>query len=215
MKSAICLILGYFLGSMSPAALVSKVKQKNLREHGSGNLGATNTMVVFGLKYGVLVLAMDLLKTVFAGGLARVLFPQMYFASFVASCGAVIGHVFPFYMNFQGGKGVACFVGLLMTYDFVMFLALLGFGIVLMFVFDYGVVAPVTVAAMFPFIIVRRTHNIKLCILSAVVSVTIIGKHGDNFRRIKAGEEPRIRAYFGEKIRAICMPEQDENVNDE
>jgi len=214
-KSIICLILGYFFGAMSPAALVSKVKHKNLQEHGSGNLGATNTMMVFGLRYGVFVLVFDLLKTICASRVARFLFPHLYFAGLIAACGAILGHIFPFYMNFQGGKGVACLAGLLMTYDFLLFLALLAFGILLMFVFNYGVVAPVTVAAMVPVIIARRTHSLKLFLLTAAVCVTIIGKHRDNFQRIKNGEELRIRAYFGGKLRTMCLSEHCEDVNDE
>ncbi len=211
MDVAVSLGLGYLLGSLNPSIPLAKRKGKNLREHGSGNPGATNTMLVLGLRYGVLVLLFDLLKTVFAGRLARTLFPHLYYAGLIAACGAILGHIFPFYMNFEGGKGVACLAGLLMTYDFWLFLSLLGFGIVLMFVFDYGVVAPVTVAILFPIIILFRTHSLGLGALCTVISLAMIGKHRDNFRRIKDGEEIHIRAYFGEKLRSKCLPSHTEN----
>lgn len=215
MELALTLGVGYLLGSLSPAALVSKFKQINLRERGSGNLGATNTMVVFGLKFGVFVLIFDLLKTILAGRVARILFPQLFLAEVIAGCGAVLGHIFPFYMDFQGGKGVACLAGLLMSLDFLLFLSLLGLGVVLMFLFDYGVIAPVTVAAMLPVIIFRRTQSVKLCLLASTVSAAIIGRHRDNFRRIKNGEEPRVRAYFGEKLRNLCASSVRDDHTDE
>lgn len=206
MGAAVCLTIGYFFGSFSPAALLSKIKQKNLREHGSGNLGATNTMLVFGLRYGIIVMVIDVLKAVFAHRVAKLLFPQLYLAGLIAACGAVLGHIFPFYMKFQGGKGVACYAGLVLSYDFGLFLVLLAMGITIMFVCNYGIVAPVSIAAMFPLFVWARTKSIWLFLLTGGVSMIVIGKHQDNFRKIKNGEEIQVRAYFGEKLQRKCLP---------
>lgn len=93
MGAVMCLSLGYILGTLSPSALIAKLKKVNLREEGSGNLGATNTMLVMGFRYGLFVLLFDLFKTILANRLAKLLFPQLYLAGLLAACGAVIGHI--------------------------------------------------------------------------------------------------------------------------
>ena len=200
MGTVMCLSLGYFLGSLSPAAYLAKLKRVNLRREGSGNLGATNTMLVMGFRYGLFVLLFDLMKTIFANRLAKVLFPHLYLAGLLAACGAVIGHIFPFYMHFQGGKGVACLAGLVMTFDFGLFLLLLAVGVMVMFVFNYGVIAPVTVAAVFPWFVLWKTQSFWAWLVTAAVGLLIIQKHRENFERIKAGEEIKVRTYFGERM---------------
>lgn len=215
MGAVMCLSLGYVFGSLSPSAFLAKLKHINLRKEGSGNLGATNTLVVMGFRYGLFVLLFDLLKTIFANRLAKALFPQLYLAGLLAACGAVIGHIFPFYMKFQGGKGVACLAGMILTYDFGLFLFLLAIGITMMFVFDYGVIVPVSVAAVFPLFVLWKTQSFWAWLVTATVGLLIIERHRENFRKIKAGEEPRVRAYFGEKLRKNCLSDGNDETNQE
>lgn len=200
MQSVMCLSMGYLIGSLNPSLLIARLKKVDLRREGSGNPGATNTMLVMGFRFGLLVLLCDLLKTFVAQRLAKILFPQLYLAGLLAACGAVIGHMFPFYLNFHGGKGVACFAGLVMSYDFGLFLLLLGFGVMLMFVFNYGIVAPVTVSVVFPLMVLWQTGDVWMWLLTAAVGLLIIYKHRENFVRIKNGEEMKVRSYFGERI---------------
>lgn len=210
MGTCTCLTLGYLLGSLSPSALISKLKNKNLREHGSGNLGATNTMLVFGWSYGILVMVFDVFKAIFASRLARMLFPQLYLAGMLAACGAVIGHIFPFYLKFHGGKGVACFAGLLLTYNIGVFFVLLAMAVTMMIVVDYGVAGPVTAAVLFPVFVAMQTRNVFMTILTAMIGLLIIMKHRENFRNIKNGEEIHLRAFFGAKLQRHCLTEGDE-----
>lgn len=208
--AVMCLSLGYFMGSLSPSAFLAKLKRINLRKEGSGNLGATNTLVVMGFRYGLFVLMFDLLKTIFANRIAKALFPQLYLAGLLAACGAVIGHIFPFYMKFQGGKGVACLAGMIMTFDFGLFVFLLAIGITMMFVFNYGVIVPVSVAAVFPLFVVWKTHSFWAWVLTSAVGLLIIDRHRENFRKIKAGEEIKVRTYFGEKLSRKCLTSGEE-----
>jgi len=205
MNSVMCLSLGYFLGTLSPSALLSKLKNIDLRKNGSGNLGATNTLVVMGFRYGLFVLIFDFLKTMFANRLARLLFPQLYFAGLLAMCGAVIGHIFPFYLKFQGGKGVACLAAMIMTFDFGLFVLLLAIGITMMFALNYGVYVPVAVAAVFPLFVLWKTGSGAMWLLTAVTGALIIYKHKENFHKIKAGEETKVREYFAEKLLYRCL----------
>lgn len=100
MKYLISLLLCYGLGSLNPAALLSKVKKQDLRTQGTHNLGASNTMLVMGKKWGALVMLFDIFKAFFSVKLAKWLFPQLYAVALVAGLGAVLGHVFPFYLGF-------------------------------------------------------------------------------------------------------------------
>lgn len=197
-----CLTVGYVMGAVNPAGLIAKLKKVDLRQEGSGNLGATNTMVVMGFRFGLLVLLCDLLKTFLAQRVARALFPQLVLAELIAACGAVIGHMFPFYMNFQGGKGVACYAALVMEYDFGLFLILLAFGVLVMFLANYGILAAVGVVILFPLIVVWQTESLWMWMLTAAVGLLIIYRHRDNFERIKAGTEIKVRTYFLQRIRS-------------
>ncbi len=200
MEVVLCLSMGYFLGSLSPSALISRIKKIDLRKQGSGNLGATNTMVVMGFRSGLFVLLLDLLKTVFSDRLARLLFPQLYFAGLIAACGTVIGHIFPFYLKFQGGKGVACLAGMVMTFDFGLFVFLLTVGVGVMFVLNYGVYVPAAVSVIFPLFVWRKTGSTALFVLTAVTGALVIFRHRENFRKIRAGEEMKVRSFFGERL---------------
>lgn len=205
MDAVLCLTMGYFLGSFSPSALLSRIEKIDLRKQGSGNLGATNTFVVMGFRSGLFVLLFDLLKTIFSDRLARLLFPQLYFAGLIAACGTVIGHIFPFYLKFQGGKGVACLAGMVMTFDFGLFVFLLTVGIGAMFVLNYGVYVPVAVSVIFPLFVWWKTGSAEIFMLTAAVGALIIFRHRENFRKIKAGEETKVRSFFGERL-ADCRP---------
>lgn len=195
-----CLSLGYVLGSFSPSALISKWNHVDLRTKGSGNLGATNTMVVMGFRSGLFVLLFDLLKTIFANRLAKWLFPHLYYAGLLAACGAVIGHILPFYLNFQGGKGVACLAGMIMSFDFGLFVFLLAIGITMMLVLNYGIYVPVAVAVVFPFFVLLKTGSVYLWFMTAAVGALIIYKHKDNFKNIREGKEIKVRKYFLDKL---------------
>ena len=109
-----CVAGGYFFGLIQSAFIFSKIKKKDLRYHGSGNYGTTNAFRVLGAGWGILTLICDLGKTVLAIYIASKvlpLFPQ-YSIDFHAlvlytGVGVILGHVFPFYLKFRGGKGVA------------------------------------------------------------------------------------------------------------
>ena len=105
LKLTICVLFGYLLGSLSPSALLSKLKKTDLRSGGSGNLGATNTMLVMGKAYGALVLVFDLAKGFFAVKIPGWVFPGAAYVGLAAGAAAVFGHVFPFYLKFNLAYG--------------------------------------------------------------------------------------------------------------
>lgn len=118
----VCLVLGYFFGTFQTAYFYGKMHGIDIRTMGSGNAGTTNTLRVLGTKAGLIVLAGDVLKTMLAIWVARSFVipmaePQMeYLLVLYTAAGAVLGHNFPFYMQFKGGKGIAATFGLILSF---------------------------------------------------------------------------------------------------
>ena len=118
MERLLCLAIGYVCGLFQTAYIYGKSKGIDIREKGSGNAGTTNTLRVFGTKAGLLVLLGDVVKCAVACLITRYfiapMFPgKKYLLILYAATGAILGHDFPFYMNFKGGKGIAATAGLI------------------------------------------------------------------------------------------------------
>ena len=101
----ICLCIGYCIGCIETAYVVGRIWQVDLRQHGSGNLGTTNALRVLGKKAGALVFIGDIMKSVIAFVICRAIFGSNL-AGVYGSVGAVLGHNYPFYLKFKGGKGI-------------------------------------------------------------------------------------------------------------
>ena len=196
MQTIICLIVGYFFGCASPAAFFACRKGVDLRKEGSGNLGGTNTMLVIGPKYGFAVMILDALKAVAAGMIAVRLFPRLAAAGLIAGLGAILGHIYPFFLGFRGGKGLACFAGMILYHHWPLFFLLLILGLVLMLLVNYSFIAPMSAAVLFPILAALRTKSCKVFWVSAAASAIIIKKHWSNIGKALRGEDVRVREYI-------------------
>lgn len=119
MERIICLLIGYAFGLFQTAYIYGRLHGIDIRNYGSGNAGTTNTLRVFGTKAGLLVLVGDIMKCILAVVLVSCLFgsshPEMvYLLKLYAAMGAIVGHNFPFYLKFKGGKGIAATAGLIL-----------------------------------------------------------------------------------------------------
>lgn len=199
MEILICLIIGYLLGSLNPAALLSKVKKVNFREQGTGNLGASNTMILLGKGYGALVMLFDILKAFAASKVAKLLFPQLVLAGMIAGLAAVIGHVFPFYMRFQGGKGLAAFGGMVLAYKPWLFVALLTLGVILMAIVNHSFVMPMSAAVLFALYVAFTSGDFWATLIAIAASLIVIIKHWSNIGKAKRGEEAGVREVIRSK----------------
>ncbi|MBQ8141111.1 MAG: glycerol-3-phosphate 1-O-acyltransferase PlsY [Clostridia bacterium] len=186
-------IIGYLLGSLNPAALISKIKHKNLRKSGTGNLGATNVMLNFGKGFGLLVMLFDILKGFAAVKLAELIFPESAFIGMVSGLTAIIGHIFPFYISFKGGKGLAAFAGVVLAYNPWLFLFLLLSGCVLMIIVNYSFILPFYAAAVFSVFAAVTSKSIPLTLLCAAASALIMIKHAGNIQKAKEGTDNKVR----------------------
>ncbi len=124
-------LIGYVLGLFQTAFIVGRMKGIDIREHGSGNAGTTNTLRVLGAKYGLMVFAGDMLKAILAGVIVRNTFGQMYpdmkyLLIIYSGLGCVLAHDFPFYMHFKGGKGIASTGGMIISFHWVTLICGLG-----------------------------------------------------------------------------------------
>ena len=120
MGRVICLVMGYVFGLFQTGYLYGKMNHIDIRNYGSGNSGTTNALRVMGKKAGLIVFAGDFLKTVFACLAARIIFkgsPDTDLYVLYAGLGVVLGHNFPCYLNFKGGKGIASMAGILVSMD--------------------------------------------------------------------------------------------------
>jgi len=199
--SVIAVVLAYLAGSIPSAVWAGKLFHGiDVREHGSGNAGATNTVRVLGWKTGIPVLIFDLFKGWLAAMLPRFLdaapegSEQMMVLQIVCGMAAILGHVFPLFAGFRGGKGVATTFGVLLALHPLLTLTCAGIFLLVLFISGYVSLSSMTAVAMFPILLVTvfRTPSTLLIIFSIVVAVAVIITHAKNIRRLLRGEEKKF-----------------------
>lgn len=202
MYNIFSVLMGYFMGCLSPAAFLGRKHNKDLRKEGTGNLGATNTLIVLGAKSGILVMVFDICKAFVASRIAKRLFPRQYYAGLLAGTGAVFGHCFPCHMKFKGGKGVASFAGMMLAHNPLILLILLGICIVAALIINYGVAMPMTAALLYPFISLAFSADGWVFGITAVASALIIVKHWSNIGKAIRHEHDTISDFFKARLSA-------------
>ena len=185
---------GYLLGSSNMAFYLAKLRGANLRAGGSGNLGASNATVLLGWRAGVLVALHDIGKAVLAVLLARWAFPELEHIGAVAGVASVLGHIYPFYLKFKGGKGFASFVGMTIALNWKLALVIMALVLVITVVTDYIVIGTLTTVITVPAALGIMTHSIILPLILLVATAVIIYKHRENFPRILNGTELGLRS---------------------
>ncbi len=212
MERLICIAIGYVCGLFQTAYILGKIYHIDIRKQGSGNLGSTNVLRTLGKKAGALNLLCDCLKCVIAILIVRALFasscPEILpLLSLYAAAGCILGHNFPFYLNFKGGKGVAASVGLLLAFDWRIFVicAIVFFG--LFFLTHYVSLCSVSayLVALISMIVfgqmgsyhMDNAHKTELYIVMALLTVLAFYRHKKNIRRLLDGTESKI--YLSKK----------------
>ncbi len=190
---AVAIIIGYLLGCFNLAFIISKVKKVDLQNTGSKNLGASNTFITVGKGLGFLVGACDIFKCTLVVILVRVLFPDIDYLPYIAGVACVLGHMFPFYLKFKGGKGFASFLGMALGIHWKYFIVI-GICIILItLITKYIVLATMATVISYPIFLVFDTSNWIIVTMVAILSVIIIMKHYKNLIRIAKGEEFKFK----------------------
>ena len=208
------LVIGYAFGLIQTSYLLGKAKGVDIRTLGSGNAGTTNALRNFGKGAGALVLLVDCLKAVLAMVLARAIFGGSFPTSTLlpalyAGFGAMLGHCFPFYMGFRGGKGIACLAGIfLVTSGKLTLFAFLVFALVF-FVTNYVSLGSILAAVIFPLGVLAlslsgkmpqlSTHRMEGFIVALAICVLALVQHRENIKRLRRGEERKT--YLSKKNR--------------
>jgi len=186
-------LVGYLIGTSNMAVLLATLKGVDLRAGGTGNPGASNTLILMGWKAAVLVGAHDIGKAVLAVWLAGRLFPGAPLGGVVAGVACVLGHIFPFYLRFHGGKGFASYLGMTLALDWKFALLLLLVVVAVTLATDYIVAGTMTTVVSYP-LYCALTHNYFTALILCVASVIIIIKHRGNLVRILQGTEIGFRS---------------------
>ena len=173
--------------------ILAKRRGIDLGSHGSGNPGTANAVIVMGWKTGVLVGAHDIGKAVLAVWLCSKLFPAVPHCGVVAGVACVIGHMYPFYLRFRGGKGFASYLGMVLALNWRFALILVAAVIVLTLVTDYIVVGTMATVVSYP-IYCAVERGAVMALVLCVASAIIIYKHRINLVRIWKGTEIGLRA---------------------
>ena len=200
MPAILSLTLGYFIGTINPAAMIAKFKKVNLKMEGTGNLGATNTAFVLGKSAGIFVMFFDILKSYFSAKLAKLLFPQLLTAGLIACIGAILGHCFPIFLHFQGGKGLAAFGGMVLAYNPRFFPHILLPGILLMLLTNSGAVMPVLASCMFPVLVWFHRGSMTETVLSVLAGLLLLFVHRNNLRDARKKEDAILVRDFFRKV---------------
>ena len=190
------ILLGYLLGSLSPSALLSKLKNANLRNQGTKNLGATNTMLILGKGYGAFVMLFDIAKAYVVVELAIKLFPDASHIGLAAGCAAVVGHIFPFYMKFKGGKGLAAYGGMILGLDPLLFHILLAIALVAMLITNHAIAMTVSATVLFPIFFSMRGGDPASFLVITAFSILILSRHTGSILEAIRGEDTKVRTFI-------------------
>ena len=189
----ICLIIfSYLLGSISTSIIVCKIKRIDIRKIGSGNAGATITVRALGKKYGAIVLILDILKGALPTMVGKILTPDTLILPICCAFASVIGHVFPLYFSFKGGKGADTIIGTIaVIYPLGAFICLITWLSVLI-LSGYVGLATTIAAIIFP-ISILIFADISLIFFGITAMLFILIAHSSNIIRLFKGEENRFK----------------------
>lgn len=201
MKELILIIIAYLLGSIPTALIISKrFFGVDIREYGSGNMGATNTFRVLGSKYGTIVMIFDILKGMAAVGLfyflPYYLHNEVDRTNFMIGLGlaSVLGHVFPVFAGFKGGKGVATLFGMILAVQPVVAISCVAVFIIVLYLTRYVSLSSILGAIMLPVsvLFIWNEHEIMYRGFALLVAFLVVFTHQKNIGRILRGVESRI-----------------------
>lgn len=192
------ILIGYCFGCLDMAWLLAFYKGLDIKALGNGNAGASNALMTLGIKSGMLTAIWDIGKAIMACALTYHVLGGIWYAGVLAAGMAIIGHCFPFWLDFDGGKGFAPFIGFMLCLDWKLAAAVLAVGFLLCILADRIVIMTFFCALLWPIAIYIR-FDWRWSLVCMAVSVLIFWRHTDNIRNLINGSEPGIRAVLQKK----------------
>ena len=190
LKVLISAVAGYLLGSINTSLVVGKFYGTDVRKHGSGNAGATNTLRTLGKTAALFVLIGDILKGILACLIGLMVFGRT--GEIIAGSLAIIGHNWPLYFGFRGGKGVLTSFSVLLVIDYkIALLVLLAF-IIVTLATRYVSLSSISAAVALPILAIILKRDLGLIVFYALLGLLVIIRHRSNNERLLKGTEPKI-----------------------
>ncbi|MEH7628353.1 glycerol-3-phosphate 1-O-acyltransferase PlsY [Bacillus subtilis] len=191
MLIALLIILAYLIGSIPSGLIVGKLaKGIDIREHGSGNLGATNAFRTLGVKAGSVVIAGDILKGTLATALPFLMHIDIH--PLLAGVFAVLGHVFPIFAKFKGGKAVATSGGVLLFYAPLLFITMVAVFFIFLYLTKFVSLSSM-LTGIYTVIYSFFVHDTYLLIVVTLLTIFVIYRHRANIKRIINKTEPKVK----------------------
>ena len=207
MERIICLAIGYICGLLQTGYLVGKMNHVDIRKEGSGNAGSTNALRVMGWKAGAMTFAGDVIKCLAAVLIARYLYRDTEYVPLLAmyaGMGATLGHNFPFYLKFKGGKGIAVLAGLVLATGFVMVPIPLTAFLIAVLLTRYVSLGSLLASSMFFLEVLfygqlggfdmEFRYRMELYVLVFLLMALAWVRHKENIKRLMAGTENPFRS---------------------
>ena len=201
MKEFILIILAYFIGSIPTAIIISKAFFNiDIREYGSGNMGATNTFRVLGPKFGTIVMIGDMLKGIFAVSLYNLLpyylTNELDRTNLMIGLGlaAVIGHIYPIWADFRGGKGVATLFGMVLAIQPIVAINCVGVFLLVLYLTRYVSLSSILAGVALPICVlwIYNEKEVFYRVFAVAVAALIVLTHQKNISRLLKGNEGRV-----------------------
>lgn len=209
-KFALVVLVSYLLGSLNFSIIFSKgVVKKDIRESGSGNAGATNMLRIYGKKFALLTMLGDIIKVAIAiiitllifGSPIKYLFAsptdptelqQIMFYKQFAGFFCVVGHIFPVFFKFKGGKGVAACTGMVIMVDWRIALILFVIFVIIVAISKWISLGSITIAILYPVLLYVFYKNIIVTLIALIFAVMVVVAHRQNIKRILNKTENKI-----------------------
>ena len=193
MQYILVIALSYLLGCSNMAKYIAAVKKVDLSAGGSGNPGASNAVILMGWGAGILTALHDIGKSALAVVLARLVFPEVPHIGAIAGVASVLGHIYPFWMRFKGGKGFASYLGMTIALNWKFAIVVLLLVGIVTLVTDYIVAATTTTIVIVPIWMGISSHSLILPLILLIATAVIAWKHKDNYVRMYKGTEIGFR----------------------
>jgi glycerol-3-phosphate acyltransferase PlsY len=196
-KIIICMLFGYLFGCFSTGFVVGKIKKVDIRQYGSKSSGTTNALRTLGAKAGLITLLGDMLKAVIAIILVRfVIFANIEYVALLTlytGLGVVIGHNYPVWLKFRGGKGIAATAGAMASFDPWIIPVGLPIFVISVTITRYVSVGSLLVATLFPvWIAVRHPGELHMLLVALAYTILAFIKHHSNIKRLINGTENKL-----------------------
>ena len=185
-------IISYLMGSIPFGFILTKIfLKKDIRDIGSGNIGATNVLRTGNKLIGYLTLALDITKAIIPVIYVKINFPELIY---IASLCAFLGHVFPIWLKFKGGKGVATYVGILFSINILLGVVFISCWIITFLISKYSSLSSIIASLSVPIYLLIK-GNITSVIFFIIMFVLIFFTHRENIKRLKNKEESKSKIY--------------------